>query len=332
MNIGIFIPNFVVMDDILAKYPYYENCPNFGQRLASLIVYSKMRNSTELAEKIFENRKSSTDYANYLSMKKGDADYKSAVDNIRKVIDKHIQKNVNVGIIQLNEYCMAFSCSADYFLGYIDFPTKSDTDICSTIGLDLEIKNGLELVNQQLIYEHHYHYIEMINFLLSHEQTQKILEYMYSFFFGNYTHTKHNTTLIDVYDKENKYCTAIPVAEIDAVFLGMITNLLSIVKETMVKDNPKYKYYGRALTYVTLEDLEKVLSYIKEEKKKAKGEKTLEMYTNLQSVIEQDIHFKTQMNTQATPHSITNIVEYIRQRMFEDIAPIASNKTQTGKD
>ena len=326
MKTGIFVPKFVSMSDILAKYQYYKNFSNFGQRLASLIVYSKMRNSTELAEKIFKNRKNSTDYADYLYIEKGSDDYKSTVDNIRKLIDKHMQKDINVGIIQLNEYCMAFSCSADYFLGYIDFPTKSDTDICSVIGLDLEIKKGLEIVNQQLIYEHHYHYIEMINFLLSHEETQKILEYMYSFFFGNYTHTKNDTTLIDVYDDENKFCTAIPVVEIDSVFLGMITNLLSVVKEKIVKDNPKYKYYGRALTYVTIEDLERVLCYINEEKNKASEKATLEMCNNLQFVIEQDIQLKTQMDIQATPHSITNIIEYIRQRIFEDIAPIVSNK------
>lgn len=146
MNIGTFIPKFISLDKIKAKYPYYENYTNFGQRLASLIIYSKMRNSTELAEQIFENRKKSTDYSYYLDMEKGKEDYKSAVDSIRKVVDKHIKQDVNVGIIQLNEYCLAFSCSADYFLGYIDFPTHKTQNVYETTGLNEKALHELDMI------------------------------------------------------------------------------------------------------------------------------------------------------------------------------------------
>lgn len=319
-----FIPDFVSIEKLKTKYPNYDNLSDFGKRLAALIVYKKMRNNTELAEKIFEYRKSSDEYSDYLQMKKDSNPYKNAISSIRRVIDKHIQKQVNVGMEQLKEYCDVFPCSPDYLLGYIDFPTKSDSDVCSLLGLNLEVKQQLEHLNQQLIYEHHSHYIEMINFFLSNTETQELLEDMYNFFFGNYTHTQNNEAFIDVYDDDNRYCSSIPVEEMDAVFFGIIMHTLPAVKDNIVKNNPKYQYYGRSLTYLTPDNLQDVLDFIKKEIKCIDDESMIPLYANLQKKLERDLECKKQMNVPSTPHKITNITKYIQERLFEDISPKAS--------
>lgn len=62
-----------------------------------------------------------------------------------------ISTSKSLSTIYLADYCNYFKCSADYFFGYIDYPTYEETDIGETTGLSkisietlksLNLKNG----------------------------------------------------------------------------------------------------------------------------------------------------------------------------------------------
>ena len=54
----------------------------------------------------------------------------------------------SLAVTYLAEYCNFFKCSADYFLGYIDYPTKEYTDIGDVTGLSKTAIETLKFLNQ----------------------------------------------------------------------------------------------------------------------------------------------------------------------------------------
>ena len=145
-------------------------------------------------------------------------------------------------IIDIAEY---FSVSVDYLIG--------KTDIESTITADL-INNytGLEIHSVNLLNEYYrkgYQWqlntIDAINFLLEREETANILTNMYYYFFGNYTHTKNKEKTIPLMDENGHGVEFIVTDMQQPTFLSFITIGLINAYENYVKNNKKYKDYGK---------------------------------------------------------------------------------------
>lgn len=158
-NFRMFIP----IHKIKEKYPYFEEYGYFGKKLVQMVVHRNLRNSTELAELLFEYRK---------SISRGDYqiredEKKSKISNIRRTIDEQLKKD-SIGISFVSEYCAVLNCSADYFVGIIDKPTHSDTDIHEKIGLTVNAIAALELIKSDVdnIDLFHNNELDTLNFIL----------------------------------------------------------------------------------------------------------------------------------------------------------------------
>ena len=89
--------------------------------------YEYLNIHDENGKKIFD------DNATYTGAKNND--YRFAVDIVRKEVAKDLRAPDCRNSKYLYAYCLCFGCSADYLLGFIDFPTKAKTDFYEMTGL-----------------------------------------------------------------------------------------------------------------------------------------------------------------------------------------------------
>lgn len=101
----------------------------FGERLTALRENMQIKSVRKLAEEMF---KKSDRYIKTGIPTTDDSD----IEQIRKRIDSHLKPNCNPKMEYIKEYCDFFHCSADYLLGYIDFPTKENQSVYEITGLD----------------------------------------------------------------------------------------------------------------------------------------------------------------------------------------------------
>ena len=108
-------------------FPISKNA-TFGERLTALREYNEIKSVQKLAESIF--------YTMETYQKTNDEEVNTAtIEIIRKRIASHLKANCNPKMIYIKEYCDYFNCSADYLLGYINYPTHKQTDIGKETGL-----------------------------------------------------------------------------------------------------------------------------------------------------------------------------------------------------
>lgn len=118
---------------------------DFGVRLKALMYFNNITTSMELAVKLcgYEQKP-----------KTGTSEYEICRTKER-TIKNHLKlgnlTNLNssesLTTIYIAEYCHYFHCSADYLLGYIDYPTHSYTDIGEETGLSVSAINSIKQIN-----------------------------------------------------------------------------------------------------------------------------------------------------------------------------------------
>lgn len=145
------------------RNPFPVTSKRFGDRLDVIMKYHNM-NSLDLAVKII----------GYTSKPKSNTKEYEECKTKAKTIKNHLQLDAlgdistsqSLATTYLVEYCRVFNCSADYFLGYIDYPTYQETDIGKTLGLtDLAIHNLNNLYEADKITNNGY--VDTLNFIIS---------------------------------------------------------------------------------------------------------------------------------------------------------------------
>lgn len=103
-----------------------QNCPNFNtaKALKELMGNTNIKNSRSLAKAMYQNG----------HIKIGDNSKETDINNARRTIDRHLNGE-GVSSDWMKRYCDYFKCSADYLLGYIEYPTHTTTDIHKETGL-----------------------------------------------------------------------------------------------------------------------------------------------------------------------------------------------------
>ena len=142
-----------------------------------------------------------------------------------------------------------YNVSIDYLLGRSDL-TQIDNDFISKeTGLNDVTINELKKVHaEKNNFQKQQNYIELINFLFEHDKTKTLMQYMYYYFFGNFKYVgRFNEYGIDLKDN----CLngiSIPVENIQAWFLQMISSgMVSIYEKIIEPNQEKYKYYGKPI-------------------------------------------------------------------------------------
>lgn len=148
-------------------------------------------------------------------------------------------------IEKLEKLADLYGVSTDYILGRSDI-TQIDNDfIHSKIGISENSINALTNNLKEINRPHRERYIEMIDFLLAHDETKNLLQNMYYYFFGNYNQTWENRPSVDFYDENYIDGVSIPCHDIYIWFLSAITNAIPTIKSSIVNNNPIYKNYGK---------------------------------------------------------------------------------------
>lgn len=143
-----------------------------------------------------------------------------------------------------------YNVSIDYILGRSDVTQIESSFIHNKIGLSENSINVLQENFMQHGHSHNLKYIEMIDFLLAHNETKNLLQNMYYYFFGNFQNiwnenspdNNYSVTILDEYFSNG---VSIDSKQIFVIFLSAITNALPNIKKDIVDDNPIYKNYGK---------------------------------------------------------------------------------------
>lgn len=161
-------------------------------------------------------------------------------------------------IDKLEKLAGLYGVSTDYILGRSNI-TQIDSDfIHSKIGISENSINVL-LENQKKVdRSHRERYIEMIDFLLTHDETKNLLQNMYYYFFGNYNRTWENKLAVNIYDETYIDGVSIPCHDIYIWFLSAITNAIPTIKASIVNNNPIYKNYGKK--HISIEELQQEIT------------------------------------------------------------------------
>lgn len=160
---------------------------------------------------------------------------------------KHWISGANIPNAEILELLANFFCvSVDFLIGKTDIESTITADLASNYtGLEI---HSINLLNKYYREGHQWQLntIDAINFLLEREETANLLLNMYHFFFGNYTHTKDKKEVIDIFDADD--CGGVPLIVSDMqrpLFMSYIMNGLTTSYESYVKNNPRYKDYGK---------------------------------------------------------------------------------------
>lgn len=140
-----------------------------------------------------------------------------------------------------------YNVSIDYLLGRSDL-TQIDNDFISKeTGLNEITINELKKAHaEKNNFLKQQNYLELINFLFEHDRTKILMQYMYYYFFGDFKYAgRSNTCDIDLKDNYLNGIS-IPVENIQAWFLQMISSgMVSIYEKIIEPNQEKYKYYGK---------------------------------------------------------------------------------------
>lgn len=180
-----------------------------------------------------------------------------------------------------------FNVSIDYLIGKTDIESSIDENfIREYIGLE---PHATRLLREYYSkgYQWALNTIDVLNFLLERKETANILTNMYYYFFGNYTHTKNGEKTIPLMD-ENEHGVEFIVSDMQKpTFLSYVTIGLTDAYKNYVKDNEKYKDYGKPTkeNYV-LRCLDSYTGTRKEklEKLKSDNEKEISLWENKLSI------------------------------------------------
>lgn len=119
------------------------NSKKFGLRLKALMDYNNM-DSMDLAVKLCnygQKPKMGTPEYDVCRTK-----YRTIKNHLKLGNLANLTSNESLTTFYVSEYCNVFHCSADYLLGYIDYPTHSDTDVAKAIGLSLTSISSLRKI------------------------------------------------------------------------------------------------------------------------------------------------------------------------------------------
>lgn len=130
-----------------------------GERIRHLMDSKNIKNAPDLVREMVKD--------GILEKKKFEGEYlRYTADTINKhLADKQLPDRKWIDL-----YCDFFDCSADYLMGYIDYPTHSTTNICQDTGLSAPAAGLLQTWNQDKP-----RYIEIISDLLINPVTTEIL-------------------------------------------------------------------------------------------------------------------------------------------------------------
>ena len=171
------------------RNPFPISSKKFGDRLDAIMKYNNM-DCLDLAVKI----------KGLSSKPKSTTKEYEECKTIAKTIRNHLQLDAlkdiptskSLATTYLIEYCQIFNCSADYFLGFIDYPTYQETDIGKTLGLtDKSINALIKLYELEKVTNHGY--IDTLNLILSYGG------YLWHFLFALklYIDNGYNTVMVD---------------------------------------------------------------------------------------------------------------------------------------
>lgn len=118
---------------------------DFGVRLKALMYFNNITTSMELAVKLcgYEQKpKTGTNEYEICRTKERTIKNHLKLGNLT-----NLNSSESLTTLYIAEYCNFFHCSADYLLGYIDYPTHSDTDIGKETGLSLSAIASIKRIN-----------------------------------------------------------------------------------------------------------------------------------------------------------------------------------------
>lgn len=163
-----------------------------------------------------------------------------------------------------------YNVSVDYILGRSDLTQIESSFIHDKIGLS---ENSINVLQENFVQHNHTHnmkYVEMIDFLLAHNETRNLLQNMYYYFFGNFQNVWNGNSPDDnlsvtILDECFSNGVSIESRQLFVIFLSAITNALPNIKKEIVDNNPIYKNYGKETETIEslenkIERLEKFLS------------------------------------------------------------------------
>lgn len=137
-----------------------------------------------------------------------------------------------------------YNVSIDYILGRSSITQVDNTYIHSKIGLSENSIITLEKAKKDQFTVYSSYIIEIIDFLLNHDETKELIRNLYYYFFGDFCKTSENNDDINLLDKYNRG-VSIECNKLYTIFLSSIINLLPKIKTTLVDGNPLYTNYGK---------------------------------------------------------------------------------------
>lgn len=149
-----------------------------------------------------------------------------------------------------------YNVSIDYILGRSSITQVDNTYIHSKIGLSENSIITLEKAKKDQFTVYSSYIIEIIDFLLNHDETKELIRNLYYYFFGDFCKTSENNDDINLLDKYNRG-VSIECNKLYTIFLSSIINLLPKIKTTLVDGNPLYTNYGKHQP--TIEELKKTI-------------------------------------------------------------------------
>lgn len=137
-----------------------------------------------------------------------------------------------------------YNVSIDYILGRSNITQVDNTYIHAKIGLSENSIFALEKAKNDQFTVYSSYIIEIIDFLLNHDETKELIRNLYYYFFGDFSKTSDNKDNISLVDKYN-HGISIECNKLYTIFLSSIINLLPKIKATLIDGNPLYTNYGK---------------------------------------------------------------------------------------
>lgn len=251
----------------------------FGDRLKTLMDYNNL-SSLELAVNLCgysDKPKSNT--AEYIECRKK---ARTIENHLKLGALDNLNSSESLSTLYLSEYCSFFNCSADYFLGLIDYPTKEEEDIGKITGLS---KTAINTLASWYAYQKDmkkkeqkqiYFPIEILNILLSYDtKTEFLLHGIQDLLKSNYKIPAYHNGKYEVSNINKKYdkCLIpqymIPESELDVIKGNNNFNdiyLLTLVRDkTKPWDNTQITLNDDFFEAIAMKKIEKYLFQIKKE-------------------------------------------------------------------
>ena len=249
----------------------------FGDRLNALMTRENL-SSLDLAAKLLGySEKPKSNVKEYEECRKKERTIKNhlklnALDNLNS--------SESLSTIYLIEYCNFFHCSADYLLGFIDFPTNKNQSVYEITGLSDIATNTLSSwyeyqKNMKRDYQEQIYFpIEILNILLSDSNTEWLLRGIQDLLKSNYKIPAYHNGEWEVANINEKYskCSTpkyiVPDSDYDVIkghdgFRDLY--LLTLVQDkTKTWDNTQIALDDDFFEAVAMKTIEKYLRKIRD--------------------------------------------------------------------